>query len=301
MNPGTGEDTQGRDAPLPFQKLSKTRWLVRDNDPYDLEKELSMHYKFLYGRLYNKDRTQKILENVEFGVKFNQEIRTYMTQLISSPKQEEKNKIKCVKLRCQALLQEALKQVEKRLPDSVDIFKGLSFFNPHKLLSQIQKGHFEDLPCLHLTENNFDLIESQYKKINLVQWSEEEPFVKNGIPKDSLNFWLGVAKHSSFKELSTFALTCLITPASNAIVERIFSLVAAIKTKPRNRTQTRLLESFVRIQTYLLGNKICCKEFRCTNKMLYLHNSEILYSSTGKTANIEEEREDEKSFLEELL
>ncbi|KAK7080039.1 hypothetical protein SK128_008999, partial [Halocaridina rubra] len=42
-----------------------------DRDPYDPAKELSMHYNSLYGRLYFKDRTPKILENVEFGAKFN--------------------------------------------------------------------------------------------------------------------------------------------------------------------------------------------------------------------------------------
>ena len=82
-----------------------------------------MYCNSLYGRLYNKDRTPKILENVEFGATFNQETRTYMTQLVNSPKEEgEKYKTKCMKLRCQALLQEARMQVEKSLPDSIDVF-----------------------------------------------------------------------------------------------------------------------------------------------------------------------------------
>ena len=47
-------------------------------DPYDLAKELHAHRYSLYKRLYNKDGTCKIVENVDFGIKFDQEIRAYM-------------------------------------------------------------------------------------------------------------------------------------------------------------------------------------------------------------------------------
>jgi hypothetical protein len=190
--------------------------------------------------------------------------------------------------------------VDKRLPESCDIFKGLSLLNPNFILSQTQKGKFEDLPFLHLAQTNLDLIESQYRKINLVQWCEEDVFKANGIPTETLQFWQGVLQHRSFQELSMYALTCFITPASNAIVERVFSLVTAIKTKPRNRTQTKLLDSIVRIRSYLLDNKICCKDFKCTPQMLSLHNSRTLYISDEQSAKDREDHEVETSYLEEL-
>ena len=74
-----------------------------------------------------------------------------------------------------------------------------------------------------------NVIECQYRKINLVEW-RRECFVASGIPNNTLQFWQGVAKHSNFQELSSYALTSLITPASNATVERIFSLVTTVKT-----------------------------------------------------------------------
>ena len=40
-----------------------------------------------------------------------------------------------------------------------------------------------------------------------------------------------VRQHQAFKELAIFALTCLITPISNAVVEGIFSLASSVKTK----------------------------------------------------------------------
>lgn len=114
-------------------------------------------------------------------------------------------------------------------------------------------------------------------------------------PPDSLKFWQGVAKHDHFKELAAYALTCLITPASNATVERMFSLVTAIRTKPRNRMQSKVLDAIVRVRSYLLYNGICCKDFICTTKMIQLHNSDNLYSQEETTNN------DEIKYLEEVL
>jgi len=54
-------------------------------------------------------------------------------------------------------------------------------------------------------------------------------------PLDTEQFWIGVLQHKVFKELATFALTCLVTPVNSAVVERIFSLVSSVKTKERNR------------------------------------------------------------------
>jgi hypothetical protein len=163
MNSGPELDEQGRDAPLPFQKLSKTRWLVRgkvlnnilmnweellgyfmaaenaggldvkykariikemlqdrtnylyftfatpvvqeferlnslfqqtNGDPYDQSKELSLHRNSLFDRIYNRDGTNKMVDAVEFGMKFNQEIRQYLNQpgnLFSKEKRKKPN------------------------------------------------------------------------------------------------------------------------------------------------------------------------------------------------------------------
>ena len=86
-------------------------------------------------------------------------------------------------------------------------------------------------------ESNSD-VEAQYRKVYLVEWCEEY-FAESGIP-EILRFRQGVAKHNNLKDL---ALACLIAPASKAIVERMFSLVTAIKTKPHNRTQIKSLDA----------------------------------------------------------
>ena len=42
-----------------------------------------------------------------------------------------------------------------------------------------------------------------------------------------------------------------MAPASNLVVERMFSFITAIKTKPRNKTQIDLLDALVRIRLHL--------------------------------------------------
>jgi hypothetical protein len=95
----------------------------------------------------------------------------------------------------------------------------------------------------------------------VVDWKEEASFKKDGFPVDTEQFWIGVLQHKVFKELATFALTCLATPVSNAVVERIFSLVSSIKTKARNRMQLNLLDVMVRVGAKLLLSNKCCKDF----------------------------------------
>jgi len=85
-----------------------------------------------------------------------------------------------------------------------------------------------------------------------VDWKEEAPFNKDGFPVDTEQFWIFVLQHQAFTEPATFVLTCLITPVSNAGVERIFSLVSSVKTKARNRMQLNLLDKIVRFMAELL-------------------------------------------------
>ena len=94
-----------------------------------------------------------------------------------------------------------------------------------------------------------------------VNWKEESPFKKDGFPTDTEQFWIGVLQHQAFKELAIFVLTWLITPISNAVVERIFSLVFSVKTKARKSMQQNLLDATIRIRAELLLSKKYCKDF----------------------------------------
>ena len=65
------------------------------------------------------------------------------------------------------MLQEALSQVEKRLPKLSNIFNGLSLQNHKKIISQTLRGKLEDQPFPHLMESN-NVVEAQNIKDYLV-------------------------------------------------------------------------------------------------------------------------------------
>ena len=104
--------------------------------------------------------------------------------------------------------------------------------------------------------------------MHFVDWKEEAPFKKDGFAVDTEKFWIGVLQHQAFKELATFALTCLITPVSHAVVERIFSPVSSVKTKARNRMQLNLHDAIVRVRAGLLLSSKCYKDFTASPEML---------------------------------
>ena len=128
-----------------------------------------------------------------------------------------------------------------------------------KFSSQILRRKCKDLQFRHLMESN-SVVEAQHRKVYLVEWCEEECFAESGNPADYLELWQGVAKLNNFKNLAS----CLMTPTGKAIVERIFSLVTAIKTKPLSETPVKLLDALVRIRSHLLSNAICFNDFICT-------------------------------------
>jgi hypothetical protein len=97
---------------------------------------------------------------------------------------------------------------------------------------------FSELSFIPCAGNNVNKTEEQYRQMPFVDWKEEAPFKKDGFLVDTGQFWIGVLQHKAFKKL----VTCLTTPVSNALVERIFSLVSSIKMNTRNRIQRNLLD-----------------------------------------------------------
>ena len=81
--------------------------------------------------------------------------------------------------------------MECRLPSTRNIFKGLGYFHPDKVLSQTSRLPFYKLPYAHLKAENEYAIEEQYRKVQFVNWANE----KNSdgkIPRDTFEFWSGV-------------------------------------------------------------------------------------------------------------
>lgn len=100
---------------------------------------------------------------------------------------------------------------------------------------------------------------------------------------DSHKFWPKVYNFKdaggnyAFKELSEFVLKILSLPSSNAMVERVFSIMNSVKTKSKNRIDPKMLDALLRIKCKLISTKNCCKTFTPSESMYNKFNSEIMY------------------------
>ena len=70
-------------------------------------------------------------------------------------------------------------------------------------------------------------------------------------PSDIAGFWIGVMEHKDslghhhFRDLATYAITCLAFPMSNAVVERMLSQVTLVKSSFRSRMSLGVLEALI--------------------------------------------------------
>lgn len=76
-------------------------------------------------------------------------------------------------------------------------------------------------------------------------------------------------------------MSCLTTPTSNAVVERLFSSVTCVKNKLRNRLSSTMLDAIIRIRVHLQFKGKCCRNFEGTQHMLDLFNSVNTYKKEG--------------------
>jgi hypothetical protein len=83
-----------------------------------------------------------------------------------------------------SVLKEAVTQVTCRLPSARDTFESLSKLSPVIILNQISRPMFSELSFIHHAGNNVNIIEEQYRQIPFVDWKEEAPFKKDGLPVD---------------------------------------------------------------------------------------------------------------------
>jgi hypothetical protein len=155
------------------------------------------------------------------------------------------------------MVEEALIQVTCRLSLVRDTFESLSKLSPLIILNQISRPMFSKLPFIHHAGNNVSNIEEQYRQMSFVDWKEEAPFKKDGLPADTEQFWIGVLQNNTFKELATFAPTCLITPCQQCCTcEDILPLYL------------NLLDATVRAREELMLSSKCCKDFTASPEML---------------------------------
>lgn len=168
-----------------------------------------------------------------------------------------------IRTRCINFLMEFAKQLRQRLPEKV--LKKLSVISVSNAIRYNKESLIPLLEELQILPTQASKIEMQWRSLESSMWSCKD---------DTNEFWGEVYNfkdavgHNPYKELADFALQFLVLPISNADVERLFSVKNSIKTKVRNRMQTEMLNSIIRIRSKLKREKTYCYAFKISNELL---------------------------------
>lgn len=137
-------------------------------------------------------------------------------------------------------------------------------------------------------------MEIRWRKLGLISFNDIFPN-KSAHEITLINCWatLSQVKNAEgdhiFKELSEFALRLLSLKISNAVVERIFSIMNATKTKVRSRMGQSMLVALIRIKVHNSVEKQCCTSFVPSKQMLNLFDSKIYdFDKKLKIANFDD-------------
>ncbi|XP_071582443.1 uncharacterized protein [Temnothorax nylanderi] len=173
-------------------------------------------------------------------------------------------------------------QLCSRLPTNLAFYKNLKSISPTVCLNQI-RSKFKDLPFLKqfVAPDTLGLIENQYNKLLSIDWTK---ILEEKVLANSYAFWpaLYIFKNAGekfiFRELALFMLKLLSFPSSNAVVERVFSIMNIVKTKIRNRMLLVMLDAILRIRLHFYANNTCCDDFQPTDGMLKDFNYKVVYN-----------------------
>ncbi len=131
-----------------------------DAEANEVVKELDLFYNSLRGRVYNSSGVLLPTDRVDYGAKFVFEADALIHR--TSDDETTLRRVHEAYGRCHSLLLEAAEQVKKCLPTSKDIFKGLSYLHPSRVLSQVMRVPLNSLPMQHLIREKFEEIDNQY-------------------------------------------------------------------------------------------------------------------------------------------
>lgn len=135
-----------------------------------------------------------------------------------------------------------------------------------------------------------ELLRTQWERMGNVDWAA---YFGKTMPKTSVELWTRiwlyeVGQERRFQEIAEFALRVLSTPLSNAVVERAFSILNVVKSKLRNKLQTKMLEALMRLRLWARGVK-CCAAFTPTEAMYKLFTKDMYDNDAGASGGGEEQ------------
>ncbi|CAL9682940.1 unnamed protein product [Knipowitschia caucasica] len=217
------------------------------------------------------------IDAVDFGVQF----RLALSEVVKK-KTLTTAVVEDTKCRCRAYMLELAKEIKKRLPENIKQLGALKLMSPSQVLNPVTKPKLDELPFFHLFNGDVAKAEQQWRVLYSLEWNNRED-------SKTEDFWVEVHTYRdtsgerSFHDLSTFALSLLALPFSNAAVERAFSQMSLIKNKLRNRLEQSSLLNIMRIRAHMQRLKICCHQFKSSPRMLSLFTSEMYSAQAEKS------------------
>lgn len=203
----------------------------------------------------------------------------------------------CIRETCCDFLLTLYKQLKQRLPDNIKVLQNVSCFSVNNMLQPVKDkpAICEVMKFLGASDHSLSQAEYQLSKINLVDW----------VHKDNTEaFWgeVGEYKDASglnpFLELFQGAISALILPHSNAEIERIFSAMNYVKSKPRNRMSLKLLNAILTVKFGLIRKEECCSTYSYPPKVIAEIGTMAIYQYQGESTSGSEPID--LSYLEDI-
>ena len=123
-----------------------------------------------------------------------------------------------------------------------------------------------------------DDVEREWNSLHRENWES----CKDG-RIDRERFWAEVGElkmadgELRYPNIFLLGTALMSAPVSNACVERLFSLMNVVKTKQRNRMQTRMTESILRIRCFLHAMGKTCVDYEIPDQAVRLFKSDVIY------------------------
>lgn len=237
------------------------------------------------------------LESVNFGHRF---------ESYAAKKTISQTSLKVVQERCVAYTIRLCNELVKRLPYNLPTVESLRYLTPEMCLNQLNTS-YRNLPWeLAGKDLDRDAIESQFRRLQTLRICEISPNFNNDV--EITDFWIAVRRMTNangekcFKDLTELAFRALSLPIINVVVERVFSIMAVIKSKLRNRLTMPMLVALMRIRIHLNVLGLCCKNYCPTPYMLQLFNTHNMYNtdSVDSLYKQTESSDDDCGLLESL-
>lgn len=237
------------------------------------------------------------LSNVDYGYKFDEFLSEHKNSIPEA-------QLTTVRERCGMFMLKLLQEMMDRIPPNLDVVGKLVYFKPVACLSS-KKIRTSCLSWALVPDSwNKDTIKGQWERLQSMS-SEDIYGIETDLTTINIvDFWERVANvkdalgKNVFKELSDFAFLALTLPISNAVVERIFSIMNCVKSRLRNKMGTKMLNSIVTTRCFSYVRKFCCNTFVPSPSMYLLHNKDMYLKST-LNENYEYESDDEESLENE--